>query len=250
MSGHSKWASIKHKKAATDSKRGQLFTKVIKELTVAARNGGGNPDANPRLRLAMSKAKEANMPKDNIEKAIKKGTGELPGVVYEEVTYEGYGTNGVAVLVDVLTDNKNRTAAELRNIFTKKGGNMAGAGSVAWQFHQKGIIIVDKNQINEDKLMNLILENGADDMVTQESTYEISTSPKDFEAVKKAVEESGVKPTSAELTKVPDSTVKIEDKSVAGQILSLVNSLEEHDDVQNVYANFDIPDNILEELEP
>ncbi|MDD5746022.1 MAG: YebC/PmpR family DNA-binding transcriptional regulator [Candidatus Omnitrophica bacterium] len=250
MSGHSKWASIKHKKAATDSKRGQLFTKVIKELTVAARNGGGNADANPRLRLAISKAKEANMPKDNIEKAIKKGTGELPGVVYEEVTYEGYGPNGVAVLVDVLTDNKNRAAAELRNIFTKKNGNMAGAGSVAWQFHLKGMIIVDKNQINEDKLMNIILENGAEDMLVQESTYEISTSPKDFENVKKAVEDAGVKPVSAELTKVPDSTVKIDDKSVAGQILSLVNTLEEHDDVQNVYANFDIPDNILDELEP
>jgi len=250
MSGHSKWASIKHKKAATDSKRGQLFTKVIKELTVAARNGGGNADSNPRLRLAISKAKEANMPKDNIDKAIKKGTGELPGIVYEEVTYEGYGPNGVAVLVDVLTDNKNRAAAELRNIFTKKNGNMAGAGSVAWQFQQKGIIIVDKNQINEDKLMNIILENGAEDMVVQDSSYEISTSIKDFENVKKAVEDAGVKPSSAEITKVPSSTVKIEDKSVAGQVLSLVSSLEEHDDVQNVYANFDIPDNILDELEP
>ncbi len=249
MSGHSKWASIKHKKAATDAKRGKLFTKLIKELTVAAREGGGDPDANPRLRLAVQRAKDANMPKDNIEKAIKKGTGELPGVIYESMVYEGYGPSGVAILVDVLTDNKNRAAAEVRSIFTKRNGNMAGAGSVAWQFKQKGLIIVSKDKSEEDKLMNIILENGAEDMQTEEDTYEISTQPKEFEAVKKAIESSGIEINSAEITMVPDSTVNISDKGVAQQVLGLINALEDNDDVQNVYANFDIPDNILSEIE-
>lgn len=249
MSGHSKWASIKHKKAATDAKRGKLFSKIIKELTISAREGGGNPDANPRLRLAIARAKEANMPKDNIEKAIKKGTGELPGVQYEQVTYEGYGPNGVAILVDVLTDNKNRAASEVRSIFTKKGGNMAGAGSVAWQFQQKGLIIIEKSQSSEDKLMGIILDSGAEDMVTQGGTYEVSTEPRDFEKVKKAVEEAGIISTSAEITMIPSSTVKIEDKALAQQVLNLINALEDNDDVQNVYANFDIPDEILKELD-
>jgi len=249
MSGHSKWASIKHKKAATDAKRGKLFTKLIKEITVSARSGGGNPEANPRLRLAVSKAKEANMPKDNIEKAIKKGTGELPGVVYEEVTYEGYGAQGVAILVEVLTDNKNRAAAEIRNIFAKKGANMAGAGSVLWQFQHKGLIIVNKKESSEDKLMNIILENGAEDMVTQSDAYEISTTVKDFENVKKAIEDASIAMVSAELTMIPSSTVKISDTSTAQQILNLVSALEDNDDVQNVYANFDIPDEILNEIE-
>ncbi len=249
MSGHSKWASIKHKKAATDAKRGKVFTKVIKEITVAARQGGGNPDANPRLRLAVLKAKEANMPKDNIEKAIKKGTGELPGVVYEEIVYEGYGPNGVALLIEVLTDNKNRAAAEVRSILSKKGGNMAGQGSVNWQFAQKGIIVVSKDKIAEDKLMNIILENGAEDMVTQDSNFEITTGLKEYEQVRKAVEDSGITPDSAEITMVPNSTVKVDDKETARQILTLINFLEDNDDVQNVYANFDIPDDILSELE-
>ncbi|MCK4993434.1 MAG: YebC/PmpR family DNA-binding transcriptional regulator [Candidatus Omnitrophica bacterium] len=249
MSGHSKWASIKHKKAATDSKRGKLFTKLIKELTVGAREGGGDPDANPRLRLAIQKAKDSNMPKDNIEKAIKKGTGELPGVIYESMVYEGYGPSGVAVLVDVLTDNKNRAAAEVRSIFTKKNGNMAGAGSVAWQFKQKGVIIVSKEKSEEDNLMNIILENGAEDMQTEDDVYEISTQPRGFEAVKKAIESSGIEIASAEVTMVPDSTVNIADKGVALQVLGLINALEDNDDVQNVYANFDIPDNILSEIE-
>jgi YebC/PmpR family DNA-binding regulatory protein len=249
MSGHSKWASIKHKKAATDSKRGKLFTKLIKELTVSAREGGGDPDANPRLRLAVQKAKDANMPKDNIEKAIKKGTGELPGVVYESMVYEGYGPSGVAILVDVLTDNKNRAAAEVRSIFTKKNGNMAGAGSVAWQFKQKGLIIVAKDKSDEDKLMNIILDNGAEDMKTETDSYEISTQPRDFEAVKKAIENNNIEISSAELTMIPDSTVNISDKSVAQQVLGLISALEDNDDVQNVYANFDIPDAILSELE-
>lgn len=249
MSGHSKWASIKHKKAATDSKRGKLFTKLIKELTVGAREGGGDPDANPRLRLAVQKAKDANMPKDNIEKAIKKGTGELPGVIYESMVYEGYGPSGVAVLVDVLTDNKNRAAAEVRSIFTKKNGNMAGSGSVAWQFKQKGMIIVEKGKSEEDKLMNIILENGAEDMHSVDDVYEISIPPREFEAVKKAIEGSGIEITSAEVTMVPDSTVKIPDKGVAQQVLGLINALEDNDDVQNVYANFDIPDEILSEID-
>ncbi|MFH1092712.1 MAG: YebC/PmpR family DNA-binding transcriptional regulator [Candidatus Omnitrophota bacterium] len=249
MSGHSKWASIKHKKAATDSKRGKVFTKLIRELTVAAREGGGDPDANPRLRLAMQKAKDSNMPKDNIEKAIKKGTGELPGVVYESMVYEGYGPSGVAVLVDVLTDNKNRAAAEVRSIFTKKNGNMAGAGSVAWQFKQKGLIIVAKDKSEEDKLMNIILENGAEDMQSGEDTYEISTQPREFETVKKAIENCGIEIISSEITLVPDSTVNISDKGAAQQVLNLINALEDNDDVQNVYANFDIPNNILSQIE-
>ena len=189
------------------------------------------------------------MPKDNIEKAIKKGTGELPGVVYEEVTYEGYGPGGVAMLVDVLTDNKNRAASEIRNIFSKKGANMAGAGSVSWMFQPKGMIVVEKKECAEDKLMNIILENGAEDMTVQEETYEISTSVKDFENVKKAVEDNGITPASAEITKVPANTVKITDKSTAQHILNLIGTLEDHDDVQNVYANFDIPDEILKEIE-
>ncbi len=249
MSGHSKWASIKHKKAAVDAKRGKLFTKIIKELTTAARSGGGNPDTNPRLRLAIAKAKESNMPKDNIEKAIKKGTGELPGVVYEEVVYEGYGPNGVAILVDVLTDNKNRSAAEVRGIFAKKGGNMAGSGSVSWLFYKKGFIIINKNEVDEDKLVGMILENGAEDMVTQESTYEITTLVKDFENVKKAIEKNGITPHSAEITMIPASTVKINDKNTAQSVLTLISALEDQEDVQNVYANFDVPDNILSQIE-
>ena len=248
MSGHSKWASIKHKKAATDSKRGRIFTKLIKEITVAARHGGA-PETNPRLRLAIQKGKEANMPKDNIDKAIKKGTGELPGVIYEELAYEGYGQGGVGIVIEVLTDNKNRSAAEVRSIFTKKGGNMAGAGSVSWQFKKKGLIIVDKKLSDEEKLMNIVLENGAEDMVTQDETYEITTSMNDFENVKKAVIDSGITPESAEITMIPSNTVKVSEKGVAQSIMNLIGALEDHDDVQNVYANFDIPDEILNELE-
>ncbi|RKY36926.1 MAG: YebC/PmpR family DNA-binding transcriptional regulator [Candidatus Omnitrophota bacterium] len=249
MSGHSKWASIKHKKAATDAKRGKIFTKITKELTIAARTGGGDAAVNPRLRLAISKAKESNMPKDNIEKAIKKGTGELPGVIYEEITYEGYAPGGVAVLVEVLTDNKNRAAAEIRSIFTKKNGNMAGTGSVGWLFKKKGLILVDSTQVEEDKLMDIVLEHGAEDMVTEDKTYEISIAAKDFENVKKAVEDNQIAYSSAEITMIPDNTVKISDKSIAQQVLNLVSTLEDHDDVQNVYANFDIPDEILEKIE-
>ena len=215
---------------------------------MAARVGGGLMETNPRLRVAHEKAKAANMPKDNIEKAIKKGTGELPGVVYEEATYEGYGPGGVALLVEVLSDNKNRTSSELRNIFNKKNGNMAGAGSVSWQFHKKGFIVVDKNTIAEEKLLNIVLENGGEDMVTQEETYEITTSLQDFDTVKKALEANHVATLSAELTMIPSATVKIAEKSVAHQVLGLISALEDHDDVQNVYANFDIPDAIIAEV--
>ena len=245
MSGHSKWASIKHKKGAADAKRGQLFTKLIKEITAAARAGGGDPEGNPRLRLAMAKAKEGNMPKDNIERAVKKGTGELPGVSYEEVMYEGYAPGGVAVLVEALTDNKNRTTAEIRNLFSKNGGNMAGAGSTAWIFQKKGYILVDKSRIEEEKLMDLALGVGAEDLKSEGSAYEIITNPKGLDEVKGALEKSGVTCQSAELTMLPTSTVPVRDEAAAKKVLAFVETLEEHDDVNHAYANFDIPDEIL-----
>ncbi len=245
MSGHSKWASIKHKKGAADAKRGQLFTKLIKEITAAARSGGGSVDGNPRLRLALAKAKEGNMPKDNIERAIKKGTGELPGVSYEEVMYEGYAPGGVAVLVEALTDNKNRTTAEVRNIFTKHGGNMAGAGSTAWIFHKKGYILVEKGGVEEEKLMDLALGAGAEDLKAEGTSYEIITPPKDLDTVRLALEKAGVKPQSAELTMIPASTVPVKDEETAKKALAFIEALEDHDDVNHAYANFDIPDEIL-----
>ncbi len=248
MSGHSKWATIKHKKGALDAKRGAVFTKIIKELTVAAKNGGGNPDANPRLRTILAKAKENNMPADNIDRAIKKGTGELPGVVYEEINYEGYAVGGVAILVDVLTENKNRAASEIRSVFDKKGGNMSGAGSVAWQFSKKGFIVVKRQGVDEEKLMTLALDNGASDFVTTDDSYEISTEPHDFEKVKKAITDAGIVPESADVTKIAANTVKVTELSVAKSALALIEALEEHDDVQNVYSNIDIPDNIMQEL--
>lgn len=248
MSGHSKWATIKHKKGALDAKRGALFTKVIKELTVAAKNGGGNPDTNPRLRTVLAKAKEANMPADNIDRAIKKGTGELPGVIYEETSYEGYAQGGVAVLLEVLTDNKNRTSAEIRNIFEKKGGNMSGAGSVAWQFHKKGFLTVKKEAAEEEKLMTLVLDAGASDFNTTDELYEITTEPSDFENVKKALTDAKIPTESAEVTRIPSATVKVDNLSVARSVMGLIDFFEEHEDVQNVYANFDIPDEILQQL--
>ncbi len=247
MSGHSKWASIKHKKGAADAKRGRLFTKLIREITVAAKNGGGNPDTNPSLRTAITRANDANMPKDNISKAIKKGTGELPGVTYESCTFEGYGPGGVAILVETLTDNKNRASAEIRNIFAKKGGNMAGAGSVGWIFTSKGYILIDKASISEDELFSVAVDAGAEDIKTSDKNYEIFTEPKDFEAVKSAIEAKGIKWVSEELTKMPNSTLKITGSDAKG-LLSLIEILEDHDDVQKVYANFDIPDEVLEEM--
>jgi len=249
MSGHSKWASIKHKKAATDSKRGKIFTKLIKEITIAARNAGGNVDANPRLRLAISKAKGANMPANNIDRAIKKGTGELEGVNYEEIVYEGYGPAGIAVYVEAVTDNKNRTTAEIRNIFTKYGGNMAGAGSVAWMFEKKGYFSIAKGTIEEDALMTIALDNGAEDLTTEGDAFEVKTLPQDFENVKKALEEKSIATESAELTMIPKSTVKIGEQTKAKQLLALIDNLEENDDVQNVYANFDISEDVLKKIE-
>ncbi len=247
MSGHSKWASIKHKKGAADAKRGRLFTKLIREITVAAKDGGGNPDTNPALRTAISRANDANMPKDNIEKAIKKGTGELPGVSYESCAFEGYGPGGVAIIAEVLTDNKNRSSAEIRNIFSKRGGNMAGAGSVAWIFTAKGYILIDKSQIGEDELFSISVDAGAEDVKTGDKNYEVFCDPKDFENLKSAFVEKNIKWESAELTKLPNSTIKLAG-SDAKQVLALVESLEDHDDVQKVYSNFDIPDEVLEEM--
>jgi len=247
MSGHSKWASIKHKKMAQDAKRGKLFTKLIRELTIAAREGGGNPETNPRLRQAIERAKEANMPQDNITRAIKRGTGELPGQVFEEVMYEGYGPAGVALIVQVLTDNKNRTTSEIRNIFSKKGGNLAGAGSVSWIFQRKGYILVSKDKVDEDTIMNLAIEAGAEDIKSEGKNYEIITSPEDFEKVKDYLKTNDIPLSSAEVTMLPASTVRVTGQ-VAKQVLSLVEALEEHDDVQNVYSNFDIPEEEMEQL--
>lgn len=247
MSGHSKWATIKHKKGALDAKRGQLFTKLIKEISIAAK-GGGNPDTNPRLRTAIQKAKDSNMPTDNIDRAVKKGTGELPGVTYEEATYEGYGPGGVAILVEVVTDNKNRASSEIRNIFAKKGGNMAGAGAVSWIFEKKGYFFIGKKTISEDKLMDIVLEAGAEDMVAEDENYEIKCNPADFDKVRKALDANKIKVESSEITMVPKNTIALAGDE-ARQILGLVDAIEEHEDVQNVYANFDIPDDILKSLE-
>jgi len=248
MSGHSKWASIKHKKAAVDAKRGKLFSKLAKEMTISAKLSGGDVSTNPRLRVAVNKARSMNMPADNIDRAIKKGTGELPGVTYEEISYEGYGPKGVAIIVEVLTDNKNRAAADVRNIFSKKGGNMAGSGSVSWMFTKKGFILVKKDTYEEDKVMTVALEAGAEDMKTEQGLYEITTAIADFEDVKEALEKANITIESGELTMIPSSTIKLEGQE-AKQVLALVEALEDHDDVQNVYANFDIPDDLLTEEE-
>lgn len=246
MSGHSKWKTNKGKKSVADAKKGAAYTKIIKEITVAAREGG-NPDTNPRLRTVIARARELNMPSDNVKMAIKRGTGELPGVVYETVVYEGYGPAGVAIMIECLTDNKNRTTAELRNIISKKGGNMAGAGSVAWMFNRKGYFLIEKSQAKEEDLFNLVIEAGAEDMKSDEKNYEIFTPAPSFENVKQVLTEKGIKCQDAELTMVPSSTIKVTGGD-AKQVLGLIDALEEHDDVQQVYANFDIPDEILEEV--
>ncbi|HXK61350.1 MAG TPA: YebC/PmpR family DNA-binding transcriptional regulator [Acidobacteriota bacterium] len=247
MSGHSKWHSIKHKKAAADAKRGKIFTKLIKEMSVAARIGGGDIDSNPRLRTAVAAAKAVNMPLDNIKRAIMKGTGELPGQAYEAVTYEGYGPGGVAVLVETLTDNKNRTVAEVRHLFSKHGGNLAETGAVQWMFERKGYISVSRDKVSEDRLMEIALEAGADDLQTEESAYSIYTSFENFESVKEALQAAGIEPDSAELTMLPQNGVRLEGKK-AEQMLKLMESLEDHDDVQNVYANFDIDEAEMEAI--
>ena len=249
MSGHSKWATIRHKKGAADAKRGKVFTKLIKELMVAARMGGANPDGNPRLRAAVLAAKAENMPKDNIDRAIKKGTGDLEGVNYEEMMYEGYGPGGVAVLVDIMTDNRNRAASEVRHIFSRNSGNLGEAGCVAWMFNKKGSIVFDKKAIAEEELIELALEAGAEDVKDQEDQFEIITSPEDFANVKAAFDEKGLNYELAEITMSPQTTVRIEDPKTAQQLLRLMDALEDADDVQHVYANFDIPDQIIESLE-
>jgi len=247
MSGHSKWKTNKARKTAADAKKGAVYTKVIKEITVAAREGGGNPDTNIRLRTAMTRAKEASMPSDNVKMAIKRGTGEVPGVVYETVIYEGYGPGGVAIMIEALTDNKNRTTAELRNIMSKKGANMAGAGSVSWMFTKKGYILVERSQVKEEELMSIVLDAGAEDFKSDEKNYEIFTSVQDFEKVKQAVQAKGINLQNAEVTMVPSSTIRLTGND-AKQLLLLIDALEEHEDVQQVYANFDIPDDILEQV--
>jgi YebC/PmpR family DNA-binding regulatory protein len=247
MSGHSKWKTNKSKKMAADAKKGAAYTKIIKEITVAAREGGGNPDTNPKLRTAISRARDLNMPSDNIKQAVKRGTGELPGVVYETVMYEAYGPGGVAILIEALTDNKNRSTAEIRNIISKKGANMAGAGSVSWMFAKKGYILIEKNQAKEEELMNIVLEAGAEDFKSDEKNYEVFTAPQDFDRVRQAIEEKGIKPQDAEVTMIASSTIKLAGNE-ARQLLGLIDALEEHDDVQQVYANFDIPDEIIEQI--
>lgn len=245
MSGHSKWSTIKHKKAAQDAKRGKIFTKLIKELTVAARMGGGDPEANPRLRAAIAAAKAENMPKENIERAIKKGTGELEGAAYEEAVYEGYGPGGVAILVEVTTDNRNRAASEIRHIFSKNGGSLGEAGCVAWMFEKHGLIVFNKDKVGEDELMEVALEAGAEDVRDQGDQFEVITTPADLEKVKAVFDQRGMVYEMAQVTMVPQTTIRVEDEKTAQQLLKLMDALEDNDDVQNAYANFDLPDEIL-----
>jgi YebC/PmpR family DNA-binding regulatory protein len=250
MSGHSKWATIKRKKGATDAARGRLFTRLIKEITIAARSGGSS-EGNPRLRLAIQTAKASNMPADNIKRAIQKGTGELPGVAYEEVTYEGYGPGGVAILVEVVTDNINRAVSEMRHVFSRNNGNLGTSGSVAWMFHKKGIITIprtgQKAPLSEDDLMGIILDAGADDLQSDDAEFTVTTTPQTFDPVKKAVEEKGITVEHAALQMVPQNTVKVTGRE-AEQLMKLMEAIEEHDDVQNVYANFDIDEKELASL--
>ena len=246
MSGHSKWHSIKHKKGALDAKRGRMFTKVIKEITIAARIGGGDAEGNPRLRKAVSDAKELNMPADNIKRAIMKGTGELEGGQLEELTYEGYGPSGVAMIVEVVTDNRNRTVSEIRHVFSKNGGNMGESGSVSWMFKKKGYIVIDKSKADEDTLMTLAIDAGADDFSSEESNYEIYTSPESFDPVLKALKSKSIEPMSSEISMIPENYIKVEGKSPQ-QVIKLMEALDDHDDVQHVYGNFDIAESELAE---
>jgi len=245
MSGHSKWHSIKHKKGAADAKRGKVFTRIIKELTVAARVGGGDPDANPRLRTVIDAAKAVNMPADNIKRAIRRGTGEEPGVSYEEVTYEGYGPGGAALLIDTLTDNKNRTVGELRHLLSKHGGNLGETNSVAWMFDKKGYLVVEKSQADEETLMAAVLDVGADDMKEDGDNWEVVCAPEAFPAVHEAVKALGVEPITAEISMLPQNYVKLEGKT-AQQMLRLMDVLEEHDDTRRVWSNFDIEEREIE----
>jgi YebC/PmpR family DNA-binding regulatory protein len=247
MSGHSKWATIKHKKGALDAKRGKIFTRLIKEITIAAKNGGGDPDKNPRLRKAVADAKAENMPADNIKRAIQRGTGELPGVSYEEFTLEGYGPGGAAVLVEISTDNRNRTVSEIRHAFGKNGGNMAEAGAVAWMFHKKGDIMVPKSATKEDDLMNLVLENGGEDLRDDGESWEVLTDPHAFDAVLEAIKGAGITPDSAEIAMVPQNYVKLEG-AAANTMIRLLEAMDDQDDVQHVWSNFDMDIKDLEEV--
>ena len=246
MSGHSKWHTIKHKKGALDAKRGKIFTKLIKEITVATRTGGsGDIDQNARLRKVVTDAKGMNMPNDTIDRAIKRGTGELEGVNYEEITYEGYGIGGVAVLIETMTDNRNRTVAELRHLFSKNGGNLGESGSVAWMFDKKGLIIVDKAAKSEDELFEIAIEAGADDVQIEGDVYEIYTAPENFEAVNDAIKAAGIEPQAAEVSMIPQNYIKLEGAD-AKQMLKIYEAVEDNDDVQNIYANFDIDESEME----
>ena len=247
MSGHSKWATIKRKKGALDAARGRIFTRIIKEITVAARHGGGDPNINPRLRLAVANAKASNMPADNIKKAIQRGTGELPGITYEEITYEGFGPGGVAVLIEAMTDNKNRTVSEIRHLFSKYNGNLGESGSVKRMFERSGVIEVDKGLYKEDDLLGMVLDAGGEDLQVVGDVYEIYTHANDFEKVKDALEKTGVQIKNAEMKMNPTLTVRLEGKN-AESMLKLMEALEEHDDAQHVYANFDIDESIMEAI--
>ena len=247
MSGHSKWASIKHKKAALDAKRGKLFTRFIREIQIAAREGGGDPEMNPRLRTAIASAKAQSMPQDNIKRAILRGTGQLEGETFEEITFEGYGPAGVAVIVEVVTDNRNRTVSELRSHFSKNGGNLGENGCVAWMFDKKSLVAVPKEATTEDQLLEIVLGAGADDMTEEDETWSVLSSPDAHNAVLEELEKAGISPARAEVTQVPQNTVKVEGKQAAA-VLRMVEAIEQHDDVQNVYANFEIDDSELERL--
>jgi YebC/PmpR family DNA-binding regulatory protein len=246
MSGHSKWHSIKHAKGAADAARGKLFARLARQIEVAARTGGGDIEGNPTLRTMVQKARDGSMPKDNIERAIKRGTGELEGVTYENITYEGYATNGVAVYVETLTDNRNRTGSEVKNVFTRNGGSLAEPGAVAWQFERKGVLMLDKAAVSEDDLMLAALEAGAEDIADQGDTWQITTAPSDLHSVRDALDAAGIPVTSSDLTMLATTTVELDEASKAKSVLRVIDALEEHDDVQNVYANFDISDDVLQ----
>jgi len=245
MSGHSKWHTIKHKKGAADARRGKVFTRIIKELTVAARNGGGDPDSNPRLRTIVAEAKSVNMPAENIKRAIQRGTGELPGVSYDDVMYEGYGPGGAALIIEALTDNKNRTVGEIRHLLTKHNGNLGESNSVAWMFSKRGYIVVDKAAADEEQLLNAVLDAGGDDLRDDDESWEIITEPAAFEAVRDAVKALGIEPASAQVAMLPQNYVKLEGRE-ANQMVKLMEALEEHDDVQHVWSNFDIEEKEIE----
>jgi YebC/PmpR family DNA-binding regulatory protein len=246
VSGHSKWHNIRLRKAKVDAVRGRMFTKVAREIIMAAREGGGNPDTNARLRLAVQKARDVSMPHDNIKRAIQRGTGELEGASYEQASYEGYGPGGVAVMIQVMTDNRNRTVGEIRNIFTRNGGNLGESGCVAWMFSERGVIVVDRSAADEETILGIAIEAGADDVRTSDKSYEILSAPGKLEAVRAALEEREIPIESAEISMIPNNTVSVE-RGDASKVLRLMDALEDHDDVQQVYANFDIPDEVLEE---